>query len=114
MWKYTSLDQKSGWRKNSEANRILYCRIEFESVRRFKTIALSKSRSSSEYLREIVYEKLGELESGDRRTDTLKTEIDCLRRGFTSAINSLHKGLSLGSRLELWPWGIELVRNTSS
>ena len=87
------MDADFGSKKTSKA---LSCKIDLESDRRFKAIAASSGRSPSEYLREIVYEKLGELESGRRKFDRLSAEIDALRHDFTSAISSLRRDLGLG------------------
>ncbi len=97
MWEFWSLEKNIGLRKVCEAKRIVYCKLDRESVRKLKTSATSKDRSTSEHLRQIVYEKLGELDSKERKLDTLTTEIAALRREFINAISSLRRELSSGA-----------------
>lgn len=80
-----------------ERNRALSCKIDLESDRRFNAIAASKGRTPNEFLRDIVYEKLEELESGGRKFDRLIAEMDALRHDFTSAIKSLRREVAQGS-----------------
>lgn len=97
MWKCSSLKKNFGLRKIGEANRILSCKLDPVTLGKFKEIAILNGQSTSAYLREIVCEKLGELNSGGRKPDPLTAEIEALRRDFISAINSLRQQILMGS-----------------
>ena len=97
MWKCSILEKIFGLRRFSGASRILSCKLDPVNLGKLKEIAISNGQSTSEYLREIVCEKLGELNSGGRKPDNLKTEIAALRHDFISAIKSLRQEILVSS-----------------
>lgn len=97
MWTSSILEKSFGLRRSSGASTILCCKVDPESLRRFRAIAKAKGRSTCEHLREIVFENLAEWDSVGRNSDTFTTEITALRSDFTSALNSLHREISMGS-----------------
>jgi hypothetical protein len=97
MWGCPFIDTIFGLREISEGDKTLYCKIDLETDRKFKEIATSMGESPPDYLREIVYEKIGDFRTGRRRFDLLTAEIDALRYDLTSAIEELRREISVGS-----------------